>query len=71
MDNELTPLASVAFNGAVAEEINRLMRQIRSLTIEGDAMADWMLTNRVCSCRRDWVCHKCQVLERWEKARRG
>lgn len=69
--NEATPLGNAAFSGAVADEINRLMRQVRALTESGDSMADWVLVNRACSCRRDWTCHKCRVLDRWEAARRG
>ena len=71
MDNELTPLANVAFTGAVADEINRLMRQIRLLTSIGDEMAEWVLVNRVCSCRQDSMCHKCRLLDRWGEARHG
>lgn len=70
MDNELTPLSNVAFNGALADEINRLMAKIKILTMVGDTMSDWILMDRICNCREDWLCHKCRILDKWENARR-
>lgn len=71
MDAELTPLGNVAFNGAVAEEINRLMRVIRNVVRVGDELCDWVQANMVCACTKTVLCNKCDLLNQWELVRRG
>lgn len=34
----------------------------------GDKLAEFVVSHVPCSCRREWVCHKCQTLKNWEVA---
>lgn len=45
-----------------AEEIEFLLENIEV----GNKLYKLVKSNYPCSCRREWVCHKCNLLKEWE-----
>lgn len=43
----------------------------KELSLIGDRLIDFVVPRVACTCRRDWVCHKCQVVSDWKEMRRG
>lgn len=35
----------------------------------GDRLADFVASHVICSCRREWVCNKCQTMNEWKAIR--
>lgn len=37
----------------------------------GNRLVELVSPHVVCTCRRDWVCHKCQVINEWKGLSNG
>ena len=49
-----------------ADEIKRLRSTLSGTRIVGDALAKYVSSEIKCTCRREWVCHRCQALDAWK-----
>lgn len=50
-------------------DIVTLRSEMRGITIVGDKLAEFVASQIICTCRREWVCHKCQTLDAWNAIR--
>jgi hypothetical protein len=47
--------------------LDKLDKKIRDIKIAGNNLSDFVSSIQ-CTCRRQWVCHRCDALEAWKAA---
>lgn len=51
-----------------SKALDKVDGKIRDIKIAGNHLSDFVSSMIPCTCRRKWVCHRCEALEAWKVA---
>jgi len=51
---------------AVADAIERLRAEKSEMLAVGNSLLRFAVADNKCQCRREWICHRCKVIDEWK-----